>query len=160
MVPAPANIGALPLQAVQGVLMGSDLQVRQHIPNQPKRQGFAVILCIALACNTAIAHAQDARQWRFNGTELLNALKGDFAPEISDPELRRQVSSARGQSYVAGVADSTDTKAWCGKGAVLPHELPDRVVTYLGDLPKERLEENAAVLVAEALAKSFPCGAP
>lgn len=117
-------------------------------------------LCIALACGTAVANAQDARQWRFSGAELLNALKGDFAPEISDPELRRQVSSARGQSYVAGVADATETKAWCGKGAVLPHELPDRVVTYFSDLPKERLDENAAVLVAEALAKSFPCGAP
>lgn len=119
-----------------------------------------MVLYTALACSAAVAQAQDTRQWRFSGTELLNALKGDLAPEISDQELRRMVSSARGQSYVAGVADATDAKTWCGKGAVLPHELSDRVVTYLSDVPEERLDENAAVLVAEALAKSFPCGTP
>ncbi|WP_245364274.1 Rap1a/Tai family immunity protein [Sinorhizobium americanum] len=61
-------------------------------------------------------------------------------------------------TYIAGIADATSGTRWCGAGTVVPHEPADRVHTHLGDLPTERLNENAATLVGEALAQSFPCG--
>lgn len=97
------------------------------------------------------------RTWIFSGAELKQAIEGKFAPEVSDPEMRRLVSVAKSSAYIAGVADLTSGSDWCGAGAVAPHELTDRVYTYLGDIGAEKLDEQAAVLVREALASSFPC---
>ncbi|OWV80690.1 hypothetical protein ATY78_07210 [Rhizobium sp. R635] len=92
-----------------------------------------------------------------NSQQLLEALKGDAAPEITNPELRRQVSYERGAAYVAGVADATDGKTWCVEGGVLIHELTDRVFSHLQTLAPETLQQNAAIFVSAALSKSFPC---
>ncbi|WP_236016076.1 Rap1a/Tai family immunity protein [Brucella endophytica] len=97
------------------------------------------------------------RTWVFSGSELIDALKGDLAPETADKELKRMLSTARGTAYVAGVADALQGREWCGAGAILPHEMTDRVYTYLKDLPPEQLKENAAPLVGQALSKEFPC---
>lgn len=122
--------------------------------------GFRAQLCaiaLTLLCSPAPAEEQ-TRDWIFSGSELAEALQGKLAPEASDENTRRMLSSARGNAYIAGIADATNGTRWCGGGTVLPHELADRVYTYLGDLPPERLNENAATLVSEALATSFPCG--
>jgi hypothetical protein len=112
----------------------------------------------AMILHAAALADEGARKWIFSGSELAEALEGKLAPEASNEESRRMLSSTRGNAYIAGVADATSGTRWCGAGTVLPHELADRVHTYLGDVPPERLEENAATLVAEALAQSFPCG--
>lgn len=119
---------------------------------------FGLATAVGIVAGAGVANADEPRIWRFSGAELFSALEGDLAPEVTDQELRRALSGAKGHAYVAGVADATETKKWCGEGAVLPHELIDRVMTYLSDLSAKRLDENAAVLVGEALAKSFPCG--
>lgn len=113
-------------------------------------------MAATMLCAPALADEQ-ARTWIFSGSELVGSLEGKLAPEASNEEIRRMLSSARGNAYIAGIADATSGARWCGAGTVLPHELADRVHTYLGDLPPERLNENAATLVSEALAKSFPC---
>ncbi len=112
---------------------------------------FAVLL--GLASPTGAAE----RTWVFSGAELKNAIEGKEAPEVSDPQMRRIVSVSRADSYIAGVADLTPPDTWCGAGTVAPHEVKDRVYAYLGDLPNEKLDGNAADLVREALARSFPC---
>ena len=99
----------------------------------------------------------EERTWIFSGAELKQAIEGKLAPEVSDPEMRRLVSVAKSSAYIAGVADLTSGSDWCGAGAVAPHELTDRIYTYLGDLSAEKLDEQAATLVREALKVSFPC---
>jgi hypothetical protein len=117
---------------------------------------WTVALWAAAGISASAAPAGD-RTWLFSGNELIDALKGELAPEASDKELKRMLSTTRGSAYVAGVADALQGKAWCGAGAILPHEMTDRVFTYLSDLPPEKRQGNAAALVGEALSKEFPC---
>ncbi|WP_410118144.1 Rap1a/Tai family immunity protein [Agrobacterium tumefaciens] len=58
---------------------------------------------------------------------------------------------------MAGVADATSGTRWCGAGTVLPHELIDRVYTYLHTLASDRLKRSASSLVVKGLAGAFPC---
>lgn len=117
-----------------------------------KRLALTIMLS---AC--AIGQAQAARTWHFTGAELAAALAGRMPSEIRDASLGRQFSSAYAQAYILGIADQTQGTIWCAHGGVLPHELKDRVYTYLSALPAGRLDENAAPLVSEALRQSFAC---
>ncbi len=121
---------------------------------RPMLSGLA--LCVFLLGSPELVLAQE-RTWILSGADLIAALKGDFAPETSDKELKRLLSTARASAYVSGVADVLQNREWCGAGAILPHEINDRVFTYLKDLAPERLDENAALLVSQALSKEFPC---
>ncbi|MBE9604306.1 hypothetical protein IAI18_05475 [Acetobacteraceae bacterium H6797] len=106
---------------------------------------------------TVASQAQGAeRDWIMSGAELAEALQGKAGQGVSGEEGRR-LSSARAHAYIAGVADAAGGRGWCSAGSVPPHELADRVHTYLVDLPPSRLSESAARLVMEALGKSFPC---
>lgn len=117
---------------------------------------WGLALGVAFFSLSSIASA-NGRTWILSGAELVEDLKGNGAPEVHDEELKRMVSNVRGNAYVAGVADALQNQTWCGAGSILPHELTDRVFTYLTDLPPESLKENAAKLVAQALEKEFPC---
>ncbi|WP_337797118.1 Rap1a/Tai family immunity protein [Rhizobium skierniewicense] len=97
------------------------------------------------------------RTWIYSGSELKQAIEGKLAPDVSNPELRRLVSVAKSNAYIAGVADLTANAHWCGAGDIAPHEITDRVYTYLVDIPSEKLAEPAAALVEEALVIAFPC---
>jgi len=118
---------------------------------------FFASVPVVLALSGLSPAGAEERTWIFSGTELKQAIEGKLAPEVSDPEMRRLVSVAKSSAYIAGVADLTSESDWCGAGAVAPHELTDRIYTYLGDLPAEKLDEQAATLVREALKVSFPC---
>lgn len=102
---------------------------------------------VVLALSGLSPAGAEERTWIFSGAELKQAIEGKLAPEVSDPEMRRLVSVAKSSAYIAGVADLTSGSDWCGAGAVAPHELTDRIYTYLGDLPAEKLDEQAATLV-------------
>ena len=118
---------------------------------------FLVSVPFVLALSGLSSAGAAERTWIFSGAELKQAIEGKLAPEVSDPEMRRLVSSAKSSAYIAGVADLTGGSDWCGAGTVAPHELTDRIYTYLGDIPAEKLDEQAATLVREALKVSFPC---
>ena len=118
---------------------------------------FFVFVPVVLALSGLSPAGAEERTWIFSGAELKQAIEGKLAPEVSDPEMRRLVSVAKSSAYIAGVADLTSGSDWCGAGAVAPHELTDRIYTYLGDLSAEKLDEQAATLVREALKVSFPC---
>jgi hypothetical protein len=121
---------------------------------------FALVFVIATGFAGNMASADEpGRTWIYTAADLVQALKGDLAPEASDSELRRMLSAARGEAYIAGVADQAGSTGWCGAGKILPHELASHVFTHLEALPPQRLEENAAKLTGEALASIFPCGA-
>lgn len=99
------------------------------------------------------------RTWSVSGSELISALEGraDSAALVWNAD--RAKPAAKGAAYIAGVADATNARSWCGAGSVLPHELTDRVYTYLRTVPPERLKGSASTLVIEGLADSFPCPA-
>ena len=125
---------------------------------------WALVLAIASAAFGAsfpVALAEPvragARDWIFSGSEMLAALEGREGHGMPSDELRRALSVARAQAYIAGVADSLSRSRWCGAGSVLPHEFSDRVYSYLRALPQDRLKENASMLATEALAAAFPC---
>ncbi|WP_158693429.1 Rap1a/Tai family immunity protein [Neorhizobium alkalisoli] len=94
-----------------------------------------------------------------NGAELIEALEGRSGDGVPKGERDRILSGARANAYVAGAADATSGTRWCGAGAVLPHELADRVYTYLRTLAPERLKGSASSLVVEGLSEAFPCRA-
>jgi len=112
-------------------------------------------LIIVLLPNTDAVSSD--RTWIFSGSELKSGIEGNYAQETSDPEARRLISSAKASAYIAGVADFTSGGKWCGAGEVAPHEIKDRVYTYLSDLSAEQLSANAATLVLAALEHSLPC---
>ncbi len=103
------------------------------------------------------SQAQEVRTWHFSGADLIAAMEGTMPSEIRNASLSRQFSSAYAQAYVSGIADQTQGTVWCTRTGVLPHELKDRVHSYLTTLPDSRVNGNAGPLVGEALAKSFPC---
>lgn len=111
----------------------------------------------AMLAFTAVCQAEASRTWHFTGVELVAALQGKMPNQFQAEAQSRLYSSAYGQAYIAGIADQTQGAAWCTSTGVLPHELSDRVYTYLSGLPAARLSGNAGPLVGEALAQSFPC---
>ncbi|MBK0023981.1 hypothetical protein IAE29_23330 [Ochrobactrum sp. S46] len=100
--------------------------------------------------------AAQTRDWIFSGFELIEALEGRLGDGLSG-EAGRIASNARAIAYITGVADATSGARWCGAGNVLPHELVDRVYTYLRNLGSHRLKGSASSLVVEGLAEAFPC---
>ncbi|WP_191577863.1 Rap1a/Tai family immunity protein [Achromobacter insolitus] len=113
------------------------------------------LICMLFA--SVASQAQEVRTWHFSGADLIAAMEGKMPSEIRDASLGRQFSSAYAQAYVSGIADQTQGTLWCTRTGVLPHELKDRVHSYLTALPEGRLNGNAGPLVGEALARSFPC---
>lgn len=132
----------------------------------------AVFSCLALSFTAALSSAFQAdvpsakaspndavRTWSVSGSALFSALEGRLDSGASVNNADRAKAAAKGAAYIAGVADETNASSWCGSGSVLPHELTDRVYTYLRSVPPERLKGNASTLVIEGLADSFPCAA-
>jgi hypothetical protein len=115
-----------------------------------------VLLSLMLAASAG-CRAEAARTWHFTGLELIAALEGKMPSQVRDASLGSLFSSSYGQAYILGIADQTQGKLWCTRTGVLPHELGDRVYSYLSTLPPARLDENAGPLVGEALQRSFSC---
>ncbi|WP_334165344.1 Rap1a/Tai family immunity protein [Achromobacter mucicolens] len=115
------------------------------------------VASIFMLFSCVTVQAQDVRTWHFSGADLIAAMEGKMPSEIRDASLARQFSSAYAQAYVTGIADQTQGTVWCTRTGVLPHELKDRVHSYLTALPGSRVNGNAGPLVGEALARSFPC---
>lgn len=91
-------------------------------------------------------YAADTRSWIVSGSELMRNLSANESSQnlISDPRLL----NAQAQGYIVAIMDSED---WCMKGQVLPHNVYDRVFTYVSGLDEEALSANASELVKEAL---------
>ncbi|MDH1180578.1 Rap1a/Tai family immunity protein [Achromobacter mucicolens] len=115
------------------------------------------VASIFMLFSCVTVQAQDVRTWHFSGADLIAAMEGKMPSEIRDASLARQFYSAYAQAYVTGIADQTQGTVWCTRTGVLPHELKDRVHSYLTALPGSRANGNAGPLVGEALARSFPC---
>jgi len=115
-------------------------------------------LCAMLVI-TNVSHAEDQRTWYLSGAELKEALEGKRRSVVRDEAMRKLYSSAYAQAYIAGIADQGQGKSWCTRGAVLPHELSDRVHTRLSGVSEAGLRDAASPLVADALSQAFPCQA-
>ena len=117
-----------------------------------------ISLCATLTI-ISVSHAEDKRTWYLSGAELKEALEGKRPSEVRDETMRKLYSSAYAQAYIAGIADQGQGRTWCTRGAVLPHELSDRVHTHLSGMSEAGLRGAASPLVADALGRAFPCQA-
>lgn len=117
----------------------------------------ALVLCLCLMAGSALAEtAPAARTWFVSGAELARLLQGKGEGGFCSSDQCRDLSSARASAYIQGVADAGRGQ-WCGQGQILPHELVDRVASHIRQLPAERLQQDAASLVIEALQTALPC---
>lgn len=116
-----------------------------------------VPICLCMWAGTTLAETRPTPQtWLVSGEELARLLEGKGDDGLCAEELCRHLSSARAGAYVQGVADAIQGQ-WCGHGQVLPHELVDRVFSYIRQLPSSRLKQDASDLVIEGLRTGFPC---
>lgn len=117
----------------------------------------ALVLCFCMLAGSALAQtAPVTRTWFVSGAELARQLQGKGEDGLCSGDQCRNLSSARASAYIQGVADA-GRGHWCGQGHILPHELVDRVSLHIRQLPAERLHQDAASLVIEALETAFPC---
>ena len=117
----------------------------------------ALVLGLCLLAASALAEAPPAaRTWFVSGAELARQLQGKGEDGLCSGDQCRNLSSARASAYIQGVADA-GRGHWCGQGHILPHELVDHVSSHIRQLPAERLHQDAASLVIEALESAFPC---
>jgi hypothetical protein len=103
-------------------------------------------LLILNLCVAQSVYADDERSWMVSGDELLYNLRANE----SNQNLTSSSSllNSQAQGYIVAVMDSRD---WCMKGQVLPHDVYDRVHSYLNSLDKDALSINASELVNNAL---------
>lgn len=61
-------------------------------------------------------------------------------------------------SYVNGVKDATQGRAWCFVGAILPHELNIELASAIrANRTAADLRRNAAPILLDELGKRYPC---
>jgi hypothetical protein len=107
------------------------------------------------------AHAaSDAPVPRMTGARLVAQFQGEpgVAPTQQTPQKLAEMQLADG--YLAGVADSTQGRLWCDRGAVKRDEINSMVFAELSKLPAEVLQQSAAVLATRVLVRQFPCAKP
>jgi hypothetical protein len=88
-------------------------------------------------------------------SDSVNLAGGEFfkAYTSQDAAVRE-----RAKLYLLGVQDSTEGRAWCSYQRLKTVTLQELVFEHFKKLPPPRLDERAASLIEEALAKKFPCG--
>lgn len=120
------------------------------------RLRLALGVCFLVVGPALAETASAGRTWLVSGAELNTLLQGKGADGFCAGAQCQDMSSARASAYIQGVADASRGQ-WCGQGHILPHELVERVSSYLRQLPPGRLHQDASSLVAEGLRMSFPC---
>lgn len=73
------------------------------------------------------------------------------------PSQRSDRDAAR--AYIVGVHDATEGRRWCfsQKYKPGPEAIQEQVTLGLMALPKKELKRNAADLIVEILASTYPC---
>lgn len=135
----------------------SGLEFSMNMLDRRRRLRHIGSFSLCLLASSTLAEATPATGARpVSGGELIRLLEGKGDDGGCLDERCRQLSSARGRTYVQGVADSSRGQ-WCGHGEVLPHELIDRVFSYIRQLPSNRMKQNASDLIIEGLSAELPC---
>ncbi|WP_295948498.1 Rap1a/Tai family immunity protein [uncultured Xanthomonas sp.] len=123
------------------------------------RTWLALPLLAALGSNSAAR--PPAGPWDLNGHQLLEApLDGSLANDLGPQqpqELRVMVSSRTAAAYMLGIAAGSEGARWCRPAGQSGPPDVQALVADLGALPDARLDERASDLVAQALAKRYPC---
>ena len=90
--------------------------------------------------------------------------KEAVSPEMTGSQLLEHVPPGsigkEVNDYISGVSDSTRGKAWCLRWILKPSDVNIEVFSLIRKFPQDRLRENAATLVMEALHKLAPCRKP
>lgn len=113
------------------------------------------ILCVAVA--SPACAADTTRTGEFSGETVVQQYAGHRPYPAPEAAVGKALSVEYASGYLSGVADATEGKAWCNRHGVVPHELKERIQTYIEALPQKRRSEPAKSLIVEALARQFPC---
>jgi hypothetical protein len=127
----------------------------------------AILVAVALCCVGGVTAKADPVGPYFSitdGNKLFSACEGYGTQGTLSPDEIRRFASC--EAYVVGVADSLamfkanlstlgDVK-YCPPEGADSHQLTSVAINYLRDHPEKR-HLAAASLVANALAKGFPC---
>ncbi|WP_051421403.1 MULTISPECIES: Rap1a/Tai family immunity protein [Burkholderia] len=112
----------------------------------PIRNKFVFALLSAIV---GIAHGTTVP--RVDGARLVDSMsRTDNGPYAN---AERHVMTG----YLAGVADATEGKDWCGTGRVKSGEIDSDVLGELRKLPRDALKAGAAGLIVNALRQKYPC---
>ncbi|AOJ63358.1 hypothetical protein WJ32_13425 [Burkholderia ubonensis] len=88
---------------------------------------------------------------RVDGVRLLDSIsRADNSPYAN---AERHVMTG----YLAGVADSTEGRDWCGTGRVKSGEIDSEVLGEFRKLPRDALKVGAAGLIVNVLRQKYPC---
>lgn len=118
---------------------------------------LAVGVALGLAAPPAAAQQEDAYRTVTAQDLFGGIMEGGLAAWVEDPMERMALSTAMATTYIFGAADGAKDRQWCPGEDADVEELTTTVLDYLDGLPEDRLSENAALIVAEALGKAHPC---
>ncbi|CAB3773234.1 hypothetical protein BPA30113_05985 [Burkholderia paludis] len=104
---------------------------------------------VSLSASAAVASATKVP--RVDGVRLLDGMSRTDITPYADAERH----AATG--YLAGVADATAGKDWCGNARIKPGEVGLDVLDTLRKLPREALKASATSLVVGILRHKYPC---
>lgn len=105
---------------------------------------FATLILSLYLSSPSLAAEQ--RNWVMSSTELMFNLSANESSQ--DLHTDPQLLNAQAQGYIMAIMDD---KNWCFKSKISPHDVYDRVFSYLNSLDENTLETNASILVAQAL---------
>ncbi|KVG72914.1 hypothetical protein WJ47_09140 [Burkholderia ubonensis] len=101
--------------------------------------------------STTVGIANGTAVPRVDGVRLLDSMsRADNSPYAN---VERHVMTG----YLAGVADSTEGRDWCGTGRVKSGEIDSEVLGELRKLPRDALKVGAAGLIVNVLRQKYPC---
>lgn len=108
-----------------------------------------MLVFVSLSASAAIASATTVP--RVDGARLLESMSRTDTTPYADAERHAMAG------YLAGVADATAGKDWCGNQRVKQGEVDSDVLDALRKLPREALSASAANLVVNVLRQKYPC---
>ncbi|MDF3085162.1 Rap1a/Tai family immunity protein [Burkholderia sola] len=107
---------------------------------------------VVASLSASIGSATATAAPRVDGARLLDSMSRSDNSPYADAERHAMAG------YLAGVADTTEGKAWCDNGRVKPGEIDSEVLAALRKLPRDALKASAAGMVTHALGQNHPCG--
>lgn len=112
---------------------------------------FLIILCCLLSGG---AFAGSPINAGFISPDNVNLSTRDFLKFYATDNVQKKDNALM---YMLGVADATESKAWCGYGQVDSITINHTVLAWLDRYSVKKPDARASVLIEEALVKNFPC---
>lgn len=140
-LPVATAYSGVMLQARSGDAMKLFRSIVRFIPT------LAVAALVSVTAEAAPAQILDSDSVNLTGQDFFRAYTSQ------DVDVREKA-----KLFLLGVQDSSEGRAWCGYKLLKTVTLQEAVYEHFKKLSPKRLEERAADLIQEMLAKRYPCG--